>query len=66
MADETEAQRKRKQRIFKSVMIGLMVGSAVFLAERYLLRIDPDTSVIVATFFAVATGMFLLQRVDSA
>ncbi len=61
----TEDERQlRKQKIVKAVMFGLMTGSGIFLAERYLLKLDSDISLIVATFFAVAVGMHLLQQVD--
>ena len=61
----TDDERQlRKQKIFKAVMLGLMTGSSIFLAERYLLKLEPEISLVVATFFAVAVGMHLLQRVD--
>lgn len=61
----TEDERKaRKQKIFKGVMTGLMVGSGVFLAERYILKLDVDTSLIVATGLAVAVAVYLLQKID--
>ena len=62
MADD--AEKKRKDRVFKAVMLGLMAGSAVFLGERYLLKLDADTSLIVATFCAVAVAVYLLQKID--
>ena len=60
----SEAQDKaRKEKTFKAVMIGLMVGSGTYLAERYLLKIDVDTAVVVATGVAVALTVYLLQQI---
>ena len=63
-AERKEAERKEK--VFKAVMFGFMAGSAVFLGERYLLTLDVETSVIAATFCAVALSVFLLKRIASA
>ena len=43
-------------------MAGLMVGSGVFLALRYLVKLDTDPSLIVGAGLGVAVGMFLLKR----
>ena len=59
--DEHQA---RKQRIFRACMIGLMVGSGVFLALRWGLKLAVDPSLIAGTGLGVAVGVFLLQRVD--
>ena len=69
MADDADKTRKdgekaRKDKVFKAVMSALMAGSAVFLAERYLLKLDVEPSLIVATFCAVALAVFLLQRIE--
>ena len=64
MADD--AQKARKDKVFKAVMLGLMTGSAVFLGERYLLALDVDTSLLVATFCAVGVAVFRLQLIDKA
>ena len=61
MADD--ADKVRKEKVFKGVMIGFMAGSGVFLAERFLLKLDVETSLIVATFCAVATAVHLLGRI---
>ena len=59
--DERQA---RKQKIFKAVMFGLMAGSGLFLALRYLLKLDVDPSLIAGTGVGVALAMFLLKQVD--
>ena len=38
------SDKDRKERVFRAVMLGQMAGSATFLAERYLLRIDVETA----------------------
>lgn len=58
--------QERKQKIFRAVMAGLMIGSGTFLALRYLFNIGVDPSAIAGTGLGIAVGMFLLQRVDRA
>jgi len=57
------SDKERKERVFRAVMLGLMAGSATFLAERYLLRIEVDTAAIVAAGIAVAVTVHLLQQI---
>jgi hypothetical protein len=52
----------RKQKVFRAVMAGLMVGSGVFLGLRYLLNVGVDPSLIAGTGCGIAVGMFLIQR----
>ena len=59
-----EPEKTRKDKTFKAVMSALMAGSGTFLAERYLLEIDVDTALVVATFFAVAVAVYLLQQIE--
>lgn len=58
------SDKDRKERVFRAVMLGLMAGSATFLAERYLLRIDVETALVVAAGIAVAVAVHLLQKVQ--
>ena len=67
-ADRDQARqdsvRARKDKTFKAVMLGLMAGSAVFLAGRYLLKIDVEAALVVATFVAVGIAVFMLRTGD--
>ena len=58
------SDRARKDKTFKAVMLGLMAGSALFLVERYLLKIDVEAALVVATFFAVGIAVFMLKTGD--
>lgn len=58
-----QPDKDRKERVFRAVMLGLMAGSATFLAERYLLKIEVDTALIVATGIAVAVAVHLIQQI---
>ncbi len=63
----TEDERQeRKQKIFRAVMAGLMVGSGTFLALRYFFSIGVDPSLIAGTGIGIAVGMFLLKQVGRA
>ena len=63
MSEPPDSDRDRKQRVFRAVMLGLMAGSAMFLAERYLLKIEVETALVVATGIAVAVTVHLLQQI---
>ncbi len=56
---------ERRQKIFKACMFGLMAGSGLFLALRYLLNLDIDPALIAGAGLGVAVGMFFLQKVDA-
>ena len=63
----TDDERQiRKQKIFRACMLGLMAGSGMFLALRYVANLGVDPSLIVGSGLGVAVGMFLLKRVDDA
>lgn len=63
MADEKKADEKKPQASsFRPIMIGLAIGSGIFLLQRYLFNIDVDIALPIATFFTISSAMFLLQR----
>ncbi len=53
----------RKQKVFRSVMLGLASGSGTFLLLRYVAKLDVDPSLIAGTGIGIAVGLFLLQQV---
>lgn len=59
-----DEHQERKQKVFRAVMAGLMVGSGVFLALRYFFNVGVDPSLVTGTGIGIAVGMFLLQRVQ--
>ncbi len=60
------ANKKPTERpIYRAVMIGLAVGSAVFLAGRWVGQLDVETSLIVAGFFGFAVATYLIQTINS-
>ena len=63
MTDDDERQ-DRKQKVFRAVMAGLMVGSGAFLGLRYFFDAGVDPSLIAGAGLGIAVGMFLLQQVD--
>lgn len=63
MSDD-DAEKARKIKLTRGIMFGLMAGSGVFLAERYLLKMEIDPALIVATFAGVAVSVFLLRLPD--
>jgi hypothetical protein len=54
---------ERKQKVFRAVMAGLMVGSGLFLSLRYLFKTGVDPALIAGTGLGVAVAVFLLKRV---
>lgn len=44
---------------FRPIMAGLAVGSGVFLLQRFLLKLDVEIALPIATFFAVVVGMVM-------
>ena len=59
-----DANKPKSDRIAKAIRYALMAGSAVFLAERYLLKMDVDPALVIATFFGVAAAVFVVQISD--
>jgi hypothetical protein len=59
-----DERQERKQKVFRAVMAGLMVGSGVFLALRYFFNVGVDPSLIAGAGLGITVGMFLLQQVD--
>lgn len=55
---------ERRQKIFKACMFGLMAGSGLFLALRYLFDLGVDPALIAGAGLGVAVGMFFLKRID--
>lgn len=55
---------ERRQKIFKACMFGLMAGSGVFLALRYLFDLGVDPALIAGAGLGVAVSMFFLKRID--
>ena len=65
-APRNSPEPPRSDRVAKAIRYALMAGSAVFLAERYLLKIDVDPALIVAAFFGVAAGVLAVRIGDKA
>jgi hypothetical protein len=62
MSEDNDQQRK--ERTFRAVMTGLMVGSGLFLALRYLAGFATDPSLIASAGIGVAVAVFVLKSTD--